>query len=85
MHPLSFVIAFGVLGMFSLVGALMMVMSSKRLFKQLAGSPVLAGQHIMERRSGMKVLAAIDAFLLTVGIILLTLGVRGIYGVIWVP
>ncbi|MBF8267760.1 MAG: hypothetical protein HW388_1268 [Dehalococcoidia bacterium] len=74
MRPLSIVAAFAFLGMFSTMGALMTVMGSRRMFK-LAGSPsLLTG----------RVTLPVYAFLLTLGLVVLALGIRGIYRLIWV-
>ena len=74
MQPLSIVAAFGFLGMLSMIGALMMVVSSRRMFK-VAGNPSL----LMSR-----VTLPANTLLLTLGLAVLTLGIRGIYRLIWI-
>ena len=74
MQPLSIVAAFGLLGMVSMVGALMVVMSSRRMLR-IAGEPSI----IMAR-----VTLPANVLLLTLGLLILALGVRGMYRLIWV-
>ena len=74
MQPLSIVAAMGFLGIMSMVGALMVVMGSRRMLK-LAENPSL----LMVR-----VTMPANAFLLILGLLVMTLGIRGIYRLIWV-
>lgn len=74
MQPLAIVVVMGLLGMLSIVGALMMVMGSRRLFV-LAEKPSL----LMVR-----MVLPTNAFLFTLGLLVMALGLRGIYRLIWV-
>lgn len=75
MQPLSIIAAMGFLGLMSVVGALMTVMSSRRMLRAV-GSPI--GRHRVQ------VMLTGNALLLTVGLAVLALGIRGIYRLIWV-
>ena len=74
MQPLSIVAAMGFLGFMSMTGALMVVMGSRRMLR-LAENPSL----LMVR-----VTLPANAFLLILGLLVMTLGIRGIYRLIWI-
>ena len=74
MQPLSIVAAMGFLGVMSVLGALMLIIGSRRMLR-LAEHPTL----LMVR-----VTLPANAFLLILGLLVMTLGIRGIYRLIWV-
>ena len=76
MHPLSIVIAFGFLGMLTVIGAQLSILSSRWLWKQV--TPALSFQ---QSRNISK--ASVSGLLLALGLFLLVLGVQGIYRLIW--
>lgn len=76
MHPLSIVIAFGFLGMLTVIGAQLSILSSRSLWKQV--TPALSFQ---PSRKISK--ASVSGLLLALGLFLLVLGVQGIYRLIW--
>lgn len=80
MHPLTFVIVFGILGMIGVFGALLLVTSLRRLV-QLAGSPGFALQHAREEMATTR--AALYTFLLVLGFLMLGFALRGVYRIIW--
>lgn len=74
MQPLSIIIAMGLLGVMSVAGSLMVVIGFRRMFR-LAENPSL----LMVR-----VILPANAFLLVLGLLVMTLGIRGIYRLLWV-
>lgn len=81
MQLLSFVIAFSFLGLVSVLGALMVIASSRRLLS-LVGGPGFSLQSSRQQRMAARV--TISLVLLALGLFILAVGIRGIYRVIWV-
>ncbi|MBI4336312.1 MAG: hypothetical protein HY683_00585 [Chloroflexi bacterium] len=78
MPLLSIVLAIAFLGLLSLIGALLVVWSTRVVFRE-ASAPV----PIRRGRGAVTIWALLQLWAFVVGLALLGLGLRGIYRVFW--
>ncbi len=77
MHPLSIIISFAFLGMLVIFGTQLSVLSVRKLQGEVV--PVAS---LQATRTSLKV--SVSGVLLALGLLLIAVGVRGIYRLLWV-